>query len=608
MGRNSQNVSVNGSRVTQNNFQINGIDANAGVGRGTGFANPAPETIQEFKVQTSLYDATFGRAGGGDIQIVTKSGTNDFHGVAYEYFGNDALNANNPFLKAAGARRPVLQRNIFGVTTGGPIRRDKAFFFGSYQGTRERNGASRLNSISSNVLVAAGLTDDRSEQTILRTLKPTLPNGQPATSINPTLLALLSAKSSLGSYLIPTPQANGRYSGSSISTFREDQFNANVDLKLGNRNWLAIKFFFSNAPQTLALSGGANVPGLPVDKVNNDRLLSIQDIHTFSANVTNEARLGYNFIRSNTVTQQPLRDSDVGLTRSNAAAFPGLPLIRIALNAGGIILGTSALQDAQSTLPSATFSDTLSITRGRHSIRTGAELRYYEDNFNASVLTRGSIDFNNFNAFLVGNATSSVIATGITDRSLRANDYDFFIQDDWKFSRKLTLNLGLRYELDLPPYDTRGRMSTFDPALYKPRPLSDTAVTGLIVPLAGFVQAGNAIPQYERAEIPNVGKRLLRSIDPNNFAPRVGFSYSPLASGRMVVRGGYGIFYSRTSFTSSSNSLFSPPFYLLGARLSPPIGNPFFAVPSQNQFPTLVPNVSLFGLTFDRNMRTPYVQ
>src|SRR2546423_3822086 len=221
VGRNSQNVSVNGSRVTQNNFQINGVDANAGVVRGTGFANPAPETIQEFKVQTSLYDATFGRAGGGDIQIATRSGTNAFHGVAYEYFGNDALNANNPFLKAAGARRPVLQRNIFGVTTGGPIQKDKTFFFVSYQGTRERNGASRLNSISSNVLVAPGLTNDRSEQTLLTTFN--LP------SINSTSLALLNAKSAAGEFLIPTPQANGRYSGSFISVFREEQFNANLD-------------------------------------------------------------------------------------------------------------------------------------------------------------------------------------------------------------------------------------------------------------------------------------------------------------------------------------------------------------------------------------------
>ena len=600
VGRNSQNVSVNGSRVTQNNFQINGIDANAGVIRGIGFANPAPETIQEFKVQTSLYDATFGRAGGGNIQIVTRSGTNDFHGVAYEYFGNDALNANNPFLKAAGARRPVLQRNIFGLTTGGPIQKDKTFFFVSYQGTRERNGASRLNSISSSVLVAAGLTDDRSEQTLRATFN--LP------SINSTSLALLNARSATGAFLIPTPQANGRYSGSSISLFREDQFNANLDYKVTERNWLAIKFFFSNAPQTVALPGAANVPGLPVDQVNNNRLLSIQDIHTFNGNVTNEARLGYNFIRADAATQQPLKDSDVGITRSTASAFPGLPLIQINLNAGGVVFGTSALQDVQGTLPSTTFADTLSITRGRHSIRTGMELRYYEDNFNARVLTRGTMAFNDFNAFLAGTVSTSLIANGITNRSLRANDYDFFVQDDWKFSGKLTLNLGLRYELDLPPYDTRGRMATFDPSLYKPRPLSDTAVTGLTVPLGGFVQAGNAIPQYDLAAVRNVSKRVLRSIDPNNFAPRVGFAYSLLASGRLVLRGGYGIFYSRTSFTSSSNSLFSPPFYLLGVRIAPLIGNPFFLVPSQNQFPTLVPGVSLFGLTFDRNMRTPYVQ
>jgi hypothetical protein len=602
VGRNSQNVSVNGSRVTQNNFQINGIDANAGVVRGIGFANPAPETIKEFKVQTSLYDATFGRAGGGNIQIVTRSGTNDFHGVAYEYFGNDALNANNPFLKAAGARRPVLKRNIFGVTTGGPIRKNKSFFFFSYQGTSERNGASRLNSISSNVLVAAGLTNDRSEPTLRATF------GVPA--INSTSLALLNARSATGAFLIPTPQANGRYSGSAISTFREEQFNANVDYKIGNRNWLAIKFFFSNAPQTLALSGAANVPGLPVDQVNNNRLLSIQDIHTFSASVTNEARLGYNFIRADTFTQQPLKDSDVGLTRSTASAFPGLPLIQNNLNAGGVVFGTSPLQDVQGTLPSATFADTLSIARGRHSIRTGTELRYYEDNFSAPVLTRGVLDFANFNAFLAGNASTSLIANGITNRNLRANDYDFFVQDDWKLSARLTLNLGLRYELDLPPYDTRGRMSTFDPTLYRPRPpvLINGVPTPVGPPGGGFVQAGNAIPQYDLAEVPNVSKRVLRSVDPNNFAPRVGFAYSPLASGRMIVRGGYGIFYSRTSFTSSSNSLFSPPFYLLGVRAAPSIGNPFSQVPSQNQFPTLASGGSLFGLTFDRNMRTPSVQ
>ena len=324
VGRNSQNISVNGSRVTQNNFQINGIDANAGVSRSISFANPAPETIQEFKVQTSLYDATFGRAGGGNIQIVTKSGGNDFHGVAYQYFGNDALNANNPFLKAAGEHRPVLKRNIFGGMIGGPIRRNKAFFFASYQGTREHNGASRLNSLAVNVLIDPRLTGDRSDAALRAAFGP---------AIHPVAMAFLKARSESGEFLIPTPQTNGRYSGSSISVFREHQFNANVDYQINQKNWLAIKFFFANAPQTLALSGAANVPGLPVKAVNNDRLISIQDIQVLNAKVTNEARFGYNFIRSNTLTRQPLKDSDVGIMRSTASAYPGVPLFQIAPNA-----------------------------------------------------------------------------------------------------------------------------------------------------------------------------------------------------------------------------------------------------------------------------------
>jgi carboxypeptidase family protein/TonB-dependent receptor-like protein len=602
VGRNTQHISVNGSRVTQNNFQINGIDANAGVSRSIGIANPAPETIQEFKVLTSLYDATFGRSGGGNIQIVTRSGTSDFHGVAYEYFSNDALNANNPFLKAAGALRPVLKRNIFGMTVGGPIQKNRTFFFVSYQGTRERNGASRLNSISSNVLIAPGLTNDRSEQTLRTTF------GVPA--VHSAALALLNARSTTGDFLIPTPQANGRYSGSAISQFREDQFNTNVDYRINNKNWLAAKIFFSSAPQTLALSGAANVPGLPVDQVNHNRIFSLQDIHAFNSKITNELLLGYNFIRTEAVTRQSLKDSDIGITRSTATAFPGMSLIRIASESGGIVFGTGAVQDGRSTLPSTTLADTLSISDGSHSIRAGAVFRYYEVNFDAPVVTRGIMDFNTFRDFLLGNVSNSTIATGITERNLRAADYDFFIQDDWKISSRLVLNLGLRYELAFPPYDTRGRMATFDPTLYKPRLALGPNGNPLGPPIGGFVQAGNAISQYDLPDVPNVDKRVVRSIDPTNFGPRVGFAYSPLQSSRLVVRGGYGIFYSRTSFTSVNNSLFSPPFYLLGFKFSPQatLSNPFASLPSQSAFPTLVPGVPLIGLTFDRNMRTPYVQ
>lgn len=598
VGRNSQNVSVNGARVAQNNFQVNGIDANGAIGYVFSLppANPALESIAELKVQTSLYDATFGRAGGGNVQVITKSGSNEFRGAAYDYFSNTALTANNPFFKALGLRRPVLERNIFGFVLGGAIKKDRAFFFVSYQTTRERNGASRSDSISSNILIGegtVGLTDDRSDLTLMSRF------GVPY--IDLTVSRLLNARLPNGQFVIPTPQMNARYFGSAISRFREEQFNTNFDYRISRKNFFSVKFFFSNAPQFLARRVLVNVPGFGADQTQNNRLLSIQDIHIFSANITNEARTGYNFIQADEVPNQPLRDvEDLDIPRVTASVFPGLGLIRIARNSGnGVNIGSAI--DRKNTAPTTSFADTVSITRGKHAVRLGGEFRYYEFNINNNFLTRGVIDFATFRDFLTGSATLGALANGITDRALRTTDYNFFVQDDWKISPRLTLNLGLRYELDLPPYDTRGRISTFDPSLYRPRPNA--------APL-GFVQAGNPIARYDYRddEIPNVSKRVNR-IDPNNVAPRIGFAYSVFKSDRIVVRGGYGIFYSRPSFQYLVNNFYLPPFYFIEARFFPPtVRDGFPIVPQQNEFPIYGRGRFIFGNSFDRNNRIPYIQ
>ena len=208
-------------------------------------------------------------------------------------------------------------------------------------------------------------------------------------------------------------------------------------------------------------------------------------------------------------------------------------------------------------------------------------------------------------------ANNSTYGDGINSRVLRATDYSFFLQDDWRFSRKLTFNLGLRYELDLPPYETRGALATFDPALYQPRMEVDGSGNPVGPPVGGFVQAGNVIPQYDLLDVPNVGRRILTSVDPNNFAPRLGFAYSPLDSGRFVVRGGYGIFYSRPSTIYIGFTFVSPPMYTI--RRSPvgatvPLVDPFFPLPPQDQFPSFVRGVTLANGTFDRSLRTPYFQ
>lgn len=599
VGRNSQNISVNGARRTQNNFQINGVDANTiGTNSALFIAIPAPETIQEFKVQTSLYDSMFGRAGGGNVQAVTKAGGTDFHVSVYGYVRLESLSANNPFLKAAAVERPPLERNVFGVTMSGPITRRNAFFFFAYQGTGERNGAS-VNSVSPSVLIARGLTDDRSEQTLRATFD--------RTSIHPASLALLNVRLPTGAFLIPTPQANGRYAGWAVSRFEEHQINTNVEFRLSDKNWLAAKFFLANAPWTLAMFNGPNVPGFDDKRQLNHRLLSIQDIHTFRSNVLNELRAGYNFVRNNSFPQEPIKDSDVGIRRSNASIFPGLPLIRIAPNARGLTFGTGfANIDLQATHHSATLADVVSVMRGNHTARAGVEVVHYQATIALNFFRRGQIDFNNFTDFLSGNANVSFLGSGINDRNLRTTDYGFFIQDDWKLSPRWTINAGLRYELNMPFYDTRGRISTFDPTLYRPRMVVNSAGVPQGPPVGGFVQAGNVIPEYDLADVPNVSKRLVTNIDQNDFAPRVGFAYSPLASSRIVLRGGYGIFYSRGSTGPLNNGIQSPPNYIVRTRAASPIDNPFFDVPPIGQFPTFIEGAALSGVFFDRNSVTPY--
>jgi hypothetical protein len=612
VGRNSQNISVNGARVTNNSFIINGADANSiGTNSAPSLAVPAPETLEEFKVQTSLYDATYGRSGGGNIQVITKSGNNGFHGALYEYFRNDALNGNDPFLKASGVGRPALKRNVFGATLGGPVKRDKTFFFLSYQGTREINAASRINSLSSNVLVAPGLTNDRSEKTLLATFQPKLANGTAVSAINPISLALLNAKLPNGNYVIPTPQANGRYSGATPSRYNEDQVNGNLDHHFSASNTISGKFFLFDAPQTLVLpsflGAGANVPGFGNNQYNSGRILSLQDTHVFSPRTLNEARLTYSLLRVDAFPQQPVNDQALGIQRSNAAGAPGLGMIQIATAAGGISFGTAPLIDVVAQGGTSTASDTVSMQRGNHALRLGGEVRYNLNLYDVGFYSRGLVQFLSFNDFLSGSTFVSLFGNGIGRRTLRAFDYNFFAQDDWKITRKLTLNLGLRYELDTPPYDTQGRLATFDPGLYQPRMLTAGGVP-VGPPAAGYVQADNVAKQYSDPAIPKVSKYVLKSIDPHNFAPRLGFAYSPLAGDRLVVRGGYGIFYSRTSFQYATLGVADPPTYVFGVNVGAPFSNPFFSVPPVNQFPALIPGIALSGTFFDRNIRVPYVQ
>ena len=604
IGRNTPNFSVNGARTSQNNLQINGIDANDISAHDlAAVAVPAPESISEFVVQTSMYDASVGGAG-GSVQVVTKSGTNSFHGGVYEYFRDSALNANDPNLEAVGLGRPILHQNVYGATFGGPVHRDRVFFFLSYQGMRATNGAAD-QSLYKSVLIAPGLTDDRSASTLMNTFN--------VPAVDPISLQLLNAKLPDGKFLIPTPQTlDGRVTGTAPSTYHEEQFNTNLDYRFTTRDLLSAKFFFANAPEFWALggstfSGGPGLPGFGTQRAVNNRVFSLQEIHNFSSNTVNEARFGYNFISTNEVPQESVRDSDIGIARPTADTFPGLPLILLARDSGGATIGSSFIT-VQGNSPSLSLVDVLSLQRGKHSIRLGGEFRHYRWDVHGNVNTYGEIDFPTFDQFLTGNSDFSSIGVGLSDRDFRANDYNFFVQDDWKVRRKLTFNLGLRYELDLPPHDTEGRIGGFDPALYKPRLEVDSNGFPVGPPSGGVVMAGNAIPQYNLADVPKVTTSVLKSVDPNNFGPRVGFAWSPLESGRFVVRGGYGIFYNRSSFIYLGWDFFAPPFYATFLSFGQSFAHPFPRALPENQFPILETGIPLSAAIMDRNNRTPYFQ
>ena len=304
-----------------------------------------------------------------------------------------------------------------------------------------------------------------------------------------------------------------------------------------------------------------------------------------------------------------MKDSDVGIRRANASAYPGLGLIRIGTGASLFIGNSGTWPDIELDNSAITLVDILALSRGNHNIRTGGQVIFYRTDFTTNVNRRGTITFQNFNNFLLGLATNSSNAEGITTRFLRTADYSLFLQDDWKVSQKLTLNFGVRYELDLPPYEMRGAIATFDPALYRPRMEVDPSGNPVGPPVAGFVQAGNVIPQYDLAEVPNVGKRVFTNVDGNNFGPRLGFAFAPFDSGRLTLRGGYGVFYSRPSLVYLTNTVNAPPTYASSG--SRPAGavvffdNPFTPLPSQDQFPTFVPG-TLSSSTFERRLRTPY--
>jgi hypothetical protein len=632
LGAGSQEIRANGARSGDNNFMLNGVDANSYSSNltevtpfgGAGIAIPAPDTIQEFKVQTSLYDAQYGRGGGANVNVETRSGTADFHGSAYYFGRNEALDANNFFANATGVPRGEFRCSQPGGTVGGPtpLSKKRAFFFVSYQATRDVNAASLSSSVSSlrlppipQVRTPASLGAIFGGQTGAFGGVAVARDGS---NISPVALDLLSAKNPDGTYVIPSPQTSGNgvnYTAVVPGHYNEDQFNTNSDFNLSTADRLSAKFFFSNSNQDVPFFG-ASVPGFPALRSFENRNLAIAETHIFSSRAINQFRFGFSRNAGQSVAGGTLAgiNSDIG----NQGGLPQIDVL------GAFELGNSSNDRGKTAGNNFYISDVIFLSRGKHNLRVGTEV--FRNQFNhQSDSTHGFMILLSFPDFLIGlpagpagaggNGTSfsniffSNVLAGIPDVGQRANAAGLFALDDWKVTRTLTLNLGVRVEVDGQPTEVDGRVSNFFPQFYVAPPaggFTSPATSGFALP-ANF--SGSAPPGF-----PRVDSTLLNRPVQTHPEPRIGFAWQPLSSKDLVLRGGYGIYANRTSFAGNGLQLaLNPPFALNallngGANATASLKNPFPNLPPNSSFPNFVGNM-LPGPPFTGNsfLRSPIV-
>lgn len=645
LGSGTQNVASDGATPLANNIQFNGIDANnlsensaSNSETDAGTAIPAPDTIQEFRVQTANYDAAYGRGSGANVDLVSRSGTNQFHGSAWEFVRNTIFNANDFFSKLDGQPRADLKHNQFGAALGGPIVRNKTFFFAAYQGLTEVNG---LGDEKHTILPL--LTSDRSAATLGAQFCPAghLNNaGNPASgyltqaggtqvacdgsNINPVALAILNAKLPNGQFAVPSPQTVLPITGNDPSDqmpigqstyaipahFREDQATVDIDQILHPQNTLSGRFFYSRAPTTQPFSpNAANVPGWGTNKLNRNTMFVLADTHVFNANMVNIARFGYMRYDGASNVQNSLTAASIGMgtptgPASSTANAPGLTV-------GGFTIGDAGTPSMWQVTNTFIWQDILALTRGRNNLRFGVEFKRHQVDQDFPEETDGLLQIGTIGDFLLGqsaaqngspfglsNVGTSFAGAGNYRADERYTDSGFFAQDDLKLTPRMTINAGLRYEIFGAPTALDGRLSNFDPNI---------AVIGPI-PATGTLQ-GFTLPSNYKGSLPFGVTRTsypnLYRTPHNDFSPRFGFSYKVFDSPLIVLRGGYGIYYDRHSATIAEQIINDPPFTLSQIISGAPNGSATL----QSPFAPLVPPSSAFPIFMPLTpTSTPFIE
>ena len=562
---------ANGAREEYNNFLLDGVDNNdQDVNRYV--LQPSVDSIQEFKIATNSYSAEYGRNAGGQVNVVTRSGTNAVHGFAYEYLRNRVLDASNSFDQGQKAK---LIRNQFGAGAGGPVIKDRTFFFASFDALRGRQGFSQYGTVPT---VAERQGDLSGLGPVIDpfTGAPFPGNRIPDKRISPLAANVLA--------LFPLPNLPGtsqNYFGQPVERDTNTQFIARVDHRFNDSSQISFRYGYGKQDvfEPFAESS-TQLPGFGDYVYDSGHNAMVDYVRNFGASIVNSLTLGMNRAPRRILQQNYQTDVNklwgVNFLPTQARDF-GYPAVNVA---GFSFAGDVTQIPIERASTTYQIADTVSVIRGSHGFKFGGDIRKIQDNGILDLLSRGSINFlgaisgSAMGDLLLGYPTFTIQSQSDNPKTQRTSSFDFFAQDDWKVSRKLSLNLGLRYEFNTPPTDPTNRMSAFSLA------------TGQIT------QVGT--------------KGVSRSgIQPdwNNFAPRLGFAYA--LSPATVVRGGYGIFYDANILTANSAMYFNPPYFNVyvffpSATSLLSLNNPF----SLNQ--GFLPPAALS--TLDPKMRTAYIQ
>lgn len=627
-GKGTLDMAVNGAGSDQNNFQMDGVSIVNAFGAGivsdsgiyVGIAIPSPDAIQEFKVQTSTFDASYGRNPGANVNVITKSGSNQLHGSLFEFFRNEDLNANSFFENAlGGGKQQVLKQNQFGGTIGGPVKKDKLFFFGSYQGTRQLNGVA--TSGTSNPTLPPLPAGDRSAATYQSALGasfcPANHPGQPAylagfgnpaatnvacdgSNISPVALAIIRSKNPNGSYYIPG-STNGGFQNVTYSIpakYTGDQYIANADWLFNSKNTLAMRYLFSEDPQVTPF--GSTIPGTPVNSYYANTNASLKLTTIVTNNFINEAHAAMQRNIANGADSTPqYTPQSVGITPIiPSQTQPPVMVIVGSVNIGG------TLSPYYGPATQVNYGDQISWSHGKHTIRAGAEFEADQWNLSFKSLARGFLFLPSFSDFLVGGPGTFFqclfcVRSGPDGiiHAYREKDVSAFVQDDWKVTSKLTLNLGVRWEFDGMLGDHEGNLTNVWPSLLQTVPNPPTSAQPSGAGLVGYVVPGNYSSHYGpnspgavNGVNPPPGVKVLSGNSPtqggipkDNFGPRFGFAYQ--AREKFVVRGGVGLFYDRVGSSKFVHAVEQGDPYALtldysgGAATQYTLANPFPSTP-----------------------------